>query len=339
VRRIAPAVVGLSLLFAHAPIVAQQNATLRQAQAAYQDLDYAGAVTTGRQALREALSPDERVAAYELLGFSYGALDSTRQAVDAFRQLIFLAPDRTPDVERVSPRITSLYASALGQVLVVRRLHVDSARFVAGTGSVPIRFEVSREAQALTRVVGPGTDFVVDSQRVAGIARVDWPVTTPEGRPLPPGEYEIIVTAREAGRTEFASRPFAFRVDHGAVDTLSHLTSLPGYQELPELVTPPRDWRPLALTMLYTGLASGAFLLLDKGELGTGPRTAMISVSGAAVATGLVLSIRKPDPRPSSTNMLYNRLLRDLLVRRNAEIARENADRRRQVLLTVRPGS
>jgi hypothetical protein len=89
--------------------------------------------------------------------------------------------------------------------------------------------------------------------------------------------------------------------------------------------------------MLYTGLASGVFLLLDKGELGTGPRTAMISVGGAALTTGLVLSIRKPDPRPSPTNILYNRLLRDLLVRRNAEIARDNAERRVQVLLTVRP--
>jgi hypothetical protein len=329
--------VGLFLALIATPAAAQENATVKRAQAAYQDLDYRGAIIAAREALRESLSSEDRVAAYELLGFSYGALDSTRQAVESFRQLIFLAPDREPDVERVSPRITSLYASALGQVLVVRRLQVDSARFVAGTGSVPIRFEVSREARAFIRVVGPGADFIADSQTVSGIARVDWSVTTPEGGPLPPGEYEIIVTAREAGRTEFASRPFTLRIEHGQVDTLAHLASLPGYQEQPELVSPPRDWRPLALTMLYTGLASGAYLLLDKGELGTGPRTAMISVSGAAIGTGLVLSLRKPEPRPSPTNILYNQLLRDLLARRNAEIARDNAQRRMQVLLTVRP--
>ena len=329
--------VGLFLALIATPAAAQENATMKRAQAAYQELDYLGAIAAAREALREVLSSEDRVTAYELLGFSYGALDSTRQAVESFRQLIFLAPDREPDVERVSPRITSLYASALGQVLVVRRLQVDSARFIAGTGSVPIRFEVSREAQAFTRVIGSGTDFITDSQTVSGIARVDWPVTTPEGRPLPPGEYEIIVTARDPGRTEFASRPFPLRIEHGQVDTVPHLASLPGYQEQPELVSPPQDWRPLALTMLYTGLASGVFLLLDKGELGTGPRTAMISVGGAALTTGLVLSIRKPDPRPSPTNILYNRLLRDLLARRNAEIARDNAERRVQVLLTVRP--
>jgi hypothetical protein len=339
VTRIRGAVAGLLLLVAPVAAKGQENADIRRAQAAYQGLDYSEAVLAARQALRGTLTADDRVAAYELLGFSYGALDSTRQAVDAFRQLIFLAPDREPDLERVSPRITSLYASALGQVLVVRRLRVDSARFVAGAGSVPIRFEVSREARAFVRVIGPGMDVVVDSQNVAGIARVDWPVTTGDGRPMPAGEYQIIVTAREQGRSEFASRPFPLRVDHGTVDTVPHLTGLPGYQELPEQVSPPRDWRPLVLTVLYTGLASGAFLLLDKGELGTGPRTAMISVGGAAMTTGLVLSVRKPDPRPSPTNILYNRLLRDLLARRNAEIAGQNAERRRQVLLTVRPGA
>jgi hypothetical protein len=336
-RRIALALLALVLVLTGGPVVAQQNANLRQAQQAYNDLDYSGAITAAQQALRESLSPEDRVAAYELLGFSYGAIDSTRRAVETFQQLIFLAPDREPDVERVSPRITSLYASALGQVLVVRRLRVDSARFVAGIGSVPIHFEVSRAAQAFTRVVGPGTDLIVDSQMVAGIARVDWSVSGRDGRPLPQGKYEIIVTAREAGRNEFASRPLAVHIEHGRVDTLPHLTSLPGYQQQPELVSPPRDWRPLVLTMLYTGLASGAFLALDRGELGHGPRTAMISIGGAALATGLVLSLRKPDPRPSPTNMLYNRLLRELLVRRNTEIAGENAGRRAQVLLSVRP--
>jgi hypothetical protein len=339
VRRTWTVLAGLSLLLAPGPLAGQQNAEVRRAQAAYQGLEYSEAVLAARQALRGPLSADDRATAYELLGFSYGALDSTRQAVDAFRQLIFLAPDREPDVERVSPRITSLYASALGQVLVVRRVRLDSARFVAGAGSVPIRFEVSRDAQVFIRVIGPGTDVVVDSQNVAGVARVDWTVTAADGRPMPPGEYRIIVTAREPGRSEFASRPFPVRVDHATVDTVAHLASLPGYQDLPELVSPPRDWRPLALTMLYTGLASGAFLLLDKGELGTGPRTAMISVGGVAVATGLMLSVRKPDPRPSSTNILYNRLLRDLLARRNAEISAQNAERRGQVLLTVRPGA
>lgn len=327
----------LALALGSASGAAQESATLRQAQAAYEGLDYTGAVSAARQALREPLNEPDRAQAYELLGYSYGALDSTRQAVGAFQQLIFLAPDREPDIERVSPRITSLYASALGQVLVVRRLRLDSTSFVAGAGGAPIRFEVSRNAQALTRVIGPGTDLAVDTQVVAGPTRVEWSVTGVDGRPLPPGAYEIIVTAREGAREEYASRPLTVRVAHSRLDTLPHLGELPGYKQQPELVSPPRDWRPLALSVLYTGLVAGAFVALDDGSLGTGPRAALASVGGATLAGGIVLSLRRPEPRPSPTNILYNGLLRDLLARRNAEIARENADRRSKVLLTVSP--
>jgi hypothetical protein len=329
--------VWLILVLAATPALGQADSSLARARAAYDGLDYAGAIQLARRALALPLGRDEQVGAYELLGYSYGALDSTRQAVDAFRRLIFLAPDREPDVERVSPRITSLYASALGQVLVVRRLRVDSASFVAGTGSVPIRFEVSRTARTQTRIVGPSTDLVVDSQTVAGAVLVEWRVRAGDGAPLPRGEYEIVVTASEGTREEYSSSPVRVRVDHGAVDTLTLLDSLPGYREQPEMVVPPRDWRPLALTVVVTGLASAGFFALDNRDLGKGPRTAMISVVSFSLATGVALSLRKPDPRPSQTNILYNGLVRELLARRNAEIARENAERRTQTLLKVRP--
>jgi hypothetical protein len=313
------------------------DSVLQRAQAAYNDLDYAGAVQLARRALSAPLSGGGRITAYELLGFAYGSLDSTRQAIDAFRRLIFLAPDREPDVERVSPRITSLYASALGQVLVVRHLQIDSASFVAGQGTVPIRFEVSRAASVITRVVGSRTDAVVDSQATSGIVQVAWRVTGSDSTPLPPGEYDLVVTAREGEQGEYSSEPLRIRVGHTPVDTIPHLKQLPGYQELPERVAPPRDWRPLALSVVYAGLASAAFFALDNRDLGTGPRTAMISVAGVSLGTGMALSLRRPDPRPSPTNILYNRLLGELLARRNAEIAEGNAVRRRQTLLTVRP--
>ena len=206
-------------LLAATPAAAQQDTSVASAQAAYEALDYAGAIRTAGQALRGELTREERVTAYELLGFSYGALDSTRLAVQAFQRLIFLAPDREPDVERVSPRITSLYASALGQVLVVRRVSTDSVSFVAGTGAMPIRFEVSRLAQTSTRVIGPGVDFAVDSQTVAGPAQADWSLDGPDGRPIPPGQYQIIVTAREGERSEYASEPLTVRLEHGRLDT------------------------------------------------------------------------------------------------------------------------
>jgi hypothetical protein len=329
------------LVLAARPVAAQQHESVRRAQAAYNDLDYAGAIAAARTALAEPLGRDEQVAVYELLGYAYGALDSTTQAVDAFRQLIFLDPDREPDVERVSPRITSLYASALGQVLVVRRLRVDSASFVAGAAGAgaPVRFEVSRSARTRTRVIGPGVDMVVDSQLVSGsgTAGFEWSGLDPAGRPLPEGVYQLITTAVEAGQSEFASAPHSVRLSRTPRDTLPALAALPGYEKQPELVTPPRDWRPVLVALLYVGAGAGAVLAAENGRLGTGPRTALISVSGAALATSVVLSLRRAEPRPSRPNILYNQLLDELLAKQNADIRRENAARREQIVLTVVP--
>ncbi len=138
-------------------VAAQENAALVEARQAYEALDYRSAIVSVRRALGQQLVRGELIEAYEMLGFMYGALDSTSQAVEAFRNLIILDPDREPDALRVSPQITSLYASALGQVLVVRRVGIDSASFVAGSGRVPLRFDVSRPAAVRVRAVGDGS--------------------------------------------------------------------------------------------------------------------------------------------------------------------------------------
>jgi hypothetical protein len=181
--------------------------------------------------------------------------------------------------------------------------------------------------------------MLVDTQTVAGgvPSSFAWRVMASDSAPLPAGEYQLITTAYEREQNEFASPPLTVRVIHEARDTLAHLTRLAGYEEQPEMVSPPRDYRPLLLSVLYTGIAAGAFLVAENSELGTGPRTALATVSVAALGTGLFVSLRRPEPRPSQTNILYNQLLRDLLARQNADIARENATRRSQTVLTVLP--
>lgn len=318
-----------------AATVGQQHPAVREAQRAYEGLEFGRAIATARAALRARLNRTDRITAFEILAFAYGALDSTRQSVEAFRELIFLDPDREPDVERVSPRITSLYASALGQVLVVRRVTTDSTSFIAGRGGAPIRFEVSRPSRVFTRLIGQGLDAVIDSQLVGGTSAVRWGGLTPDGEPVPPGAYQIVVTAVE-GRNEFGTR-LPVTVMHGPVDTLPHLTSLPGYAEQPEYEVPGRNWRPLGVTVLYAGLASGAALALENTGLDIGSRREVIGVSALALLSGFVMSIRKPDPQPVRANILYNQLLREQLAERNAEITRDNAERRRQVMLTVVP--
>jgi len=312
----------------------QANESLLRAQRAYESLDYETAIAAATDALNQTLSGEERIVALELLGFMYGALDSTRQAVDHFRELIFLDPDREPDVDVVSPRITSLYASALGQVLVVRRLTVDSASFVAGNGGMSVGFQLSRPARAIARAIGPGYDEVIDSQLVAGSARFEWMALAADGGTAPPGDYQIIITAVEAGN-EY-SAPVDLRLAHAPVDTVAHLTSLPGYEELPEEEVPPRDWRPLGIAVLYAGLSGGAVVALEHSDLGVTNRE-IVSVGVFSLITGFIMSIKKPEARPVPANIRYNQLLRDDLARQNAAIARQNAERRREVRITIVP--
>jgi hypothetical protein len=179
---------------------AQSNQTLRRASEAYNSLAYSRAIILARQASRERLTGEEQARAYELLGFSYASLDSTRQATEAFKQALLLNPDRALDAGRISPKITSAFALALAQVLVLRDVRIDSAEFVAGIGVVPIHFNVTRTARVRTRLVGPGGEITVDSALSEGEVRLHWNGLLSNGQPPVRGSYRLIVEA-SAGRT------------------------------------------------------------------------------------------------------------------------------------------
>ena len=314
---------------------APQNATLRAAIQASENLDFARAITLARRALSERMTGPDQARAYELLGFSYSATDSQVKAVDAFKQAILLDPDRQLDPNKVSPKITSLFYSALGQVLVVRQLQADSARFIGGQGAVPLRFTVTSPARVRVRAVSGSTSLLVDSAVLTGAVNVRWLARLPNGDPVPSGTWLIVVEATSGQNTFSASR--SLRVTYSPVDTVPHLTSLPGYKELPETEVPPQSWRPLGLAFLFTGSAAAGALALNNSGLGSAPGRELIGVSVVTLAAGFVMTLRKPAPRPAEANILYNRLLREQLSQRNADIAKENVKRRQQVQLTVVP--
>src|SRR5256885_4950146 len=313
---------------------AVQNATLRRAQQAYDNLEYRQVVSLAQAALRERLTGAERARAYELLGFTYGALDSILRAVDAFKQVVLIDPERQLDPNRVSPKAYSAFDVALRQVLLVRQLHIDSTSFVGGRGAVPIRFTVTQPARVVTRAIGGGS-YVIDSGAWNGQVNLSWPVRLANGDPVPAGNYTVVVEARLGQNAVSASQPI--RVSHCSGDTLPSLTSLPGYQYLPETEVPPQSWRPLGLAFLYTGGALVGTLGLESSSLGSSSKRELAVVGGAALVTGFVMTLRKPAPRPAAANILYNRLLRDQIARRNQDIAKENLARRQQVQLTVVP--
>src|SRR5207247_8775131 len=82
-----------------------QNATLRQALAAYDNLDIPRAIALARQALSQRLGGDDQARAWELLGFAYSASDSLLKAVAAFKQAILTDPARPPDPAKLPPQL------------------------------------------------------------------------------------------------------------------------------------------------------------------------------------------------------------------------------------------
>src|SRR5437588_2854213 len=292
-----------------------QNATVRRAQQAYDNLEYRQVLTLARAALRERLTGAERARVYELLGFTYGAMDSILKAVDAFKQVVLIDPERQLDPNRVSPKAYSAFDVALRQVLLVRQLRVDSVSFVGGQGAVPIRFTVTQPARVVARAIGSGATVVIDSGAWNGQVNLRWPARLPGGDPVPAGGVQGRVDRRLGQNTFSASQPI--RVSHGRVDTVPSVTSLPGYQFLPETEIPPQRWRPVGLAFLYTGGALVGTLGLESSSLGSGSKRELGPVGGAALVTGFVMMLRKPRPRPAAANVPYNRLLRHQSPRRN----------------------
>jgi hypothetical protein len=121
------------------------------------------------------------------------------------------------------------------------------------------------------------------------------------------------------------------------VDTVEHLTSLPGYSYLPETEVPPKSWKPMGLALVYTGAALAGTSALSSGDLGKVSLREGAVVGAGIVIAGFVMTLKKPAPQPARGNILYNQLLREQIARRNAEIAQENTRRRQQVALTVAP--
>jgi len=313
-----------------------QNPTLRRAQQAFDNLEYRQALSAGQAALRERLTGFERARAYELIAFTFSGMDSILRAVDAFKQVVLLEPERELDPNRTSPKALSAFQVALTQVLVVRQLRVDSVAFVGGQGAVGIRYTVTQPSRVVTRVVGGSLGSMrIDSTVANGQVNLRWPARLPSGDPVPAGNYNVVVEAIVGQNSFSTSQPI--RITHGAVDTLPHLTGLPGYTYLPETEVPPKSWRPLGLALVYTGAALAGTSALSSGDLGSASLREAGTVGAGVVLAGFIMTLRKPAPQPARGNILYNQLLREQIARRNAEIAQENTRRRQQVAVIVVP--
>ena len=313
-----------------------QNATLKRAVQAFDNLNLPQAISLAQQALSQHLSAGDQERAYALLGGAYSnSPDGFDKAMNAFRQVLLINPERTLDPNRTPTQTLVAFNMALSTMLLVRGLSADSSAFVVGQGAVPIHFTVTSPARVRVRAVSGKTTVAIDSSVQNGAVSLRWPATLPNGDPVPAGDYTIVVDA-SAEQNSFSSA-VRMHVAAGNVDTLAHLTALPGYAPLPVTEIPPRSWRPFGVSFLYAGIAAAGTLALENSQLGTPTRRELYVVAGGALVTGVVMMLRKPAPVPAQGNILYNRLLDEQLVRRNADIAQQNVAIRRQVRLTVTP--
>ncbi|HEY6807654.1 MAG TPA: hypothetical protein VI160_02610, partial [Gemmatimonadales bacterium] len=105
-----------------------QNATLKRAVQAYDNLDLANAITLAHQALGQRLVASDQDRAYSLLGFAYSnTADGFDKAIDAFKQVLLITPERTLDPNRTPTKTLVAFNMALSTMLLVRGLAVDSA--------------------------------------------------------------------------------------------------------------------------------------------------------------------------------------------------------------------
>lgn len=329
---------GTLLLTFPSVVSAQLHPAVAEARAAFEGLDYARAIQLAQAALGSGLAEADMAEAYEVLGYAYGILSDEDRAVANLSQMLVIDPDREPPRETLPPRISSLHGAALGQVLVLRGVLVDSVSFVGGQGQVVMHYQVSRPSRVDLRVIGNGVDTTIRSGTSnPGLSRFDWPALI-EGIPVPEGDYQLLVTAEE-GRSQY-QRLARFRVEHAPVDTTRHdtledmLAESEQYRRRPETEIPPRDWRPLGVTTLLTGAAAGAALALSNSAF-NGNRLELGIGAAITLGSGLWLSLQQPEPRPVQLAIDFNRVVDQTLADRNARIARDNALRRQQVRLTI----
>lgn len=142
---------------------ARAQSHLREAEAAYGEIDFERALEEATAALEEGgYSPQDLARIYELIGMAAAASDDEERSRDAYIRLLALTPDAEVDTN-LAPRLRSPFMEAKGYWASRTDVLAVEARFV--------------EARQLLRIelVDPlnmATDIIVRS-RVAGTAEYE----------------------------------------------------------------------------------------------------------------------------------------------------------------------
>ena len=334
-----------TVLAAVSPLSAQSASSfLAQGIRAYQNLDYATAAGMLRRAFgvhegADTLAGTERARAYVYLGASDLYRGRRDSAFVVFRRLITFDPRFRPDPLVFPPEVTNIYDFAREATKVVAVRYASDTVVKLGIERYPLRLYASSFHQ-ITVTLNRENGTTVRSLYAGPISDsldLRWDGTDTAGFVGDTGSYRLTVTSLPTvgGQGQRIVRiRLALHLERR--DTLP-LPPAPADSLLrPEHTTGHDATRSLMRGGLVT---AGVLVLPSLVASGVGPSGPKIAVAGGVAVASIVGFFLQRPGRPIPENIAANQALRDRWTADHDAVARQNADLKRQVRLTVHAGA
>jgi hypothetical protein len=343
VRRLGIVVFAAASLAAGAPrALAAQGADdlLAQGVRAYQNLAYDAASGLLRRSLAPSgdrgLSDAERSKALMYLGATEIFRGRRDSALVAFRRLVLQEPRYRPDQLIFPPEVSSTYDLVRRVVPAVTAV-AEATEIMLGDALFPIRLYASsfHEIQALITTdegrlvrqlyIGPIADSLV----------VRWDGLDSAGTGPARGRHLLVVVSRSTQGQPLRRFQLALETSARVPDSLPH----PKAPSETTLQQERRSAGPAWRSLLGGFAAGGAAALLPTLVTGeSSGSNARFVVAGTLSLTGVVGFLVQRPGRVMARNVAANRAARDAWQRQVQQTIDENARRRADVKLTIKPG-
>jgi hypothetical protein len=323
---------------------AQTDENLAQAIALYQNLQ----IEQARERLRVLLSPsspfevttEQRVTAYLYLGATFVSLNEPDSAIVYYRAAIERDPFADLDPQTFTEAERQVFADARQRTFRVGVRPVEAIQIDPRTETVLFEAISTHDADLrmeVNKTTGQALRFPIFEGANDGPRQVSWSGNLPNGRLVPPGRYELIVTgASILSRGREDSTRVLFELRHRfelLEDTLRSLTQ--------EELLPERLPSSLARNELLMGLGVAAASMLIPPALGNAelgqPTALSISMAGLGAATGVFSYVRRRNNPEIAENVIENQRRELARQSMNEEIRQSNADKIARTRLDITP--
>jgi hypothetical protein len=313
---------------------------LAQGIRAYQSLEYEIAGGLLRRSLSpvgdRGLSDSSRVRALMYLGASEIFRGRRDSALVAFRRLVLQDPRYRPDQLVFPPEVSTTFDLARRVVPAVAAVAEDQ-EIVLGDQLYAIRLYASsfHEIQALITTDDGRIVRQLYLGPIADSLTVRWDGLDSAGTGPARGRVALVVVSRNTQGQPLRRVQLALETTARVPDTLPHPAPPAGAALQPERRSGGPAWRSL-IGGIAAGGAAALLPSLVTGE--SSGSNARFVVAGTLGLTGLVGFVVQRPGRVLARNVAANRAARDAWQRQVTQTIEENARRRADVRLTIRPG-